>query len=461
MDAEGAQAASGAPYAAGDAAQRAALVVGAVFSMKAPLLAVDAETASAVVPAAAVVAFSKIKDLGKGAKAEANVASMFDQAVADACVVAAASSLLTAAGGAVGTHSGKIPDPLSSMGAAFSAPEDHPAATVPGVSSGTFKARKPLSGAGNAADTPAWRFLCTSMEVEGQVTSVADILARHNHPARSATLARFSQEARAVLVAVGERLAAWFGTGFPDVVDQRLKTVLMPTGNGGYVAVSPLYPHGLGAEIAARLAERDAALGQRFKRRVVKVGGTKPQNAGMLASDLAGNFWRFLALPPEVRKATGESLAAMLARGGLSLSGTRVRRESVDELVLALSKDRGNLGSRNRIKDALRGVVDDILSPVSDIHEAVAVARAEGRAVLPDGQTAPSTVLARLSGLSAPFPNLVEVDELAGEVADLALGRIAGSVVSAPDGAWRLAPDDATRSVVRDIAEEAILEFKP
>ena len=186
----------------------------------------------------------------------------------------------------LGTHGGKVPDARLGLGALVPDPAALAnAGKVSCMHSGSVDSCHQLSGAGNAANNAQIRFLCLGVSFEGgPISSLASVLAE-DCPARRAVMEGFDKAGRAALERIGDacrsRLSAG-ERGIPTTVDSYRSQVLFPVEDGQYVALSPLYPYTVGAELSARLQARQWAADQderqRFNVRVAHVGGTKPQN---------------------------------------------------------------------------------------------------------------------------------------------------------------------------------------
>jgi hypothetical protein len=404
---------------------------GASPSAKAPAIGGDAKPKKA----------PKFADLiDKGAVTDEVLACMVDPSLSDARIVASRANLLLAVS-MLGTHGGKIPDARIPLGALMPSAEVVAAsAGEPGVHSGSVATSHPMSGSGNAAQNAHMRLLCAPLALDGGFpTSLAAVLAGRS-PDRDAILAAFSEEAAAVLTEVGtaveQRMSS--GGGIPSSIPGNAPQILFPLGDGQYVAVSPLYPYSLGAELHARHQARvwgkDELRRQLIETRLVHVGGTKPWNTGVLATYLSGRFPRLVAMPQRQSEMTADRLVRQFKTRGLSLTSGSVSSEMVTVFLGAVAavQKASNVRTNAAVRESVGAMCDAVLADVAVVARENGLAQAlDGKPLVEDIGRLPeaSAEVALLLGMIPDrSPSDDELDAAASRVASKVADRLHGSV---------------------------------
>ena len=377
--------------------------------------------------------------------------------------------ILRAATKGFGTHGGKIPDARLALGAMVPDPSASAAsAGAPGLHSGSADLAFRISGA-DAQITSALRFLGMPLSIAGAPTiRVGEILADRRHPLQSGIREMLGEDAWDMLDRIGDAVRRRLNDGaVPSEISAHRKQVLFPVGDGRYVSLSPLYSYGLAAELSCRLRERQSRdLGegqQRFSTRVVHVGGTKPQNAGLLPTFLGGEMPRLLAMPWTPGVGTRDDALRRLRSGTVPLPAPAMRKSSFESLQRAMGGPPDNKQTRTKIENALRMMVDDTLWAVCLLAEMQASAEAEG-GVLVDADAVPAhnILAARLAGIVRKPPVTDgEIDGVADDVARIVRGRLRGRQYTTYKGAKQtFAPGDEAHNYILNVAVQALKEFR-
>ncbi len=426
---------------------RAADIAMSVSRSLAPPITLDDDYAEAFI-AAVVAALDKISEIKDDAQER-----MSNPSVASDLIKENSSRLLEAAL-LVGTHTGKVPNPTNAFGALV-ADADVLSGCVGSALAGsaTVASRRPLAGSGSAAAFRAMRLYATTFVVDGKVTALAEILAQHNHPIRSALLSVLDAKARSILEEVSERIREHFDRGCPPALDPTFKQLFFPVGEG-YHIVTPVVSNGLIAEFVARLRNRRAA-GERFFTRDLHVGGSKPQNAGVLALDIGGRFPHLVAEPPVLRRGmTVESLLYRLKRGRPVLFASAIQADDVRPLADLLSPDvPNNIAVRDGIQTSLSILVDKIVQPL-ELLAAYAAMRTKAERKTEIECHASQILMARCVGLIDASLSETEVAVVATDVAKLVMQRL--PLVEVPKRGSKLQADDALAADIFACAKSAV-----
>lgn len=356
-------------------------------------------------------------------------------------------SNLESAASALGTHTGKIPDARVTL-ASLIDQTDAEVKVGAGWTSRSKGHRLRMLGGCSAGLIRPLRLLTTRIEVYGKTVAIYEILGNKGHPFHELILSNLSDEAVAVLRKAGDAAYARLGGGTPMVVDHGLKTLLFPDGNGEYVAVTPLYSMPMAIELNARVSERRKDVGHIIRIENIHVGGTKPQNAGILLNDLAGRSPRISARPPVCEPASVAFLAERMRNGLYRVTGNSVPRDALMALRRLLADAvPSNINVKTGIENTIRWCVDSVLDDVDHVF----------RSDLPvDAGKASPPVYARLAGLAEGGVSLAEVYSVAEEVTSAIAGRFGRFMSTANE---KYVVDDRLRSRIRDIARASVKEF--
>lgn len=401
-------------------------------------------------------------DLEHATKRVAALAKLSDRDDASRLVVGRAETLRRAAGGYIGTHTGKIPDNRLPYGALAADQEvlDAGRGMIRGVASGTFASERPVSGSGNGAQNPEMRLMSWPVRVDdAEPRAFVELLAGRGTEEQDALLSRLEVKAADVLRSAGEAYAARGAglAGIPDFVPAGQSTVFWPTGEGRYVAVSPVPSFALMSELERRMVNRmfrhgEGVLQQRFTTSVIGVGGTKPQNTALVTSDVGGRLRRLLALPPEQAQQGSKQLLGLLARAEIRFSGRDVSKQTLEWLVSAMGDGRDNRQARDRLEAAVEQVVEDVLTPLRRLAR---IAAGDGGAAIHTS----NRVLAAVAGFDDQEATDQEISALAEQAALAALGRLEGLRYGGPAARRAFQADDRDFGRLREKCEIAVREY--
>jgi hypothetical protein len=278
----------------------------------------------------------------------------------------AGADLLTVVSCRLGTHSDKIPDAGRGNGPFWG----NPLTTTLPFACGSVTGRT-IAGGGNAADLRMIRLLSRRIRVDTVDETVLDNVLRGGIFATALESLGLAQD---VLEQV--QIAARKAMDGPDATVDASgpKLVIVPYGSGedAYVQLTPCHSHSLLVALQDRIRQRRAQ-GQKITTRTFVVGGSKPGNAGLLNSDIAGRNIILTGFPPASLdfKDLRRSLFVVQKRG------TLLRDPSPDTMkaVAEFGSDewRNNALNRRRYHAALHEAAGEILRNVeslADLREA-------------------------------------------------------------------------------------------
>lgn len=449
----------GAPYAARsseDAAQ--AILMGLVFCFSEALFGrkllddLNRKTAAAEAVALALNPGSSSRILMARKKADA--LSVGDQ-------------LIRTAGKYLGTHGGKMPDARLALGAMIPDPEaSATSAAAVGVHSASVHQAFRLSGA-DAVVTSYLRFLGMPISLNGSASQqVAEVLAEASHPITLSLLEQVTEEAASILTRIGTAARLRLAGGvIPAEIGAHRKQSLFPIGTGRYVSLSPLYSYGLAAELSARLRQRQAwSRGEEresFSTRTTHIGGTKPQNAGILPNFLGGEMPRLLAQPWTPQAGTREDVLRRLRVGRIPLPAPILRKASLEALQAAMGGPVDNASKRKAIERALETLVKDTLWAVVLLAELQVAAEAEGRTLIQTEEDVPeqNKTAARLVGVIDDKLTVGEFSEISEAIARGICSKLRGKTYTLPGGRQTFAPGDDAHRYIDHVATSVLKEF--
>lgn len=282
-------------------------------------------------------------------------ASTFNTAEVLQDAVAKQARSFVGAADSIGTHSDKVPDPTRGNGSFFA----EATATVDGYVAGlSTRDRSKVAGAGNAADSRAMALLSKKVAIGNRVITVAEDLVEDGV---------FSQVLREcgmpadTLEQVRSILKRRMAGPSDDPVECETKVFILPNGEGGYTLVSPVHSYQAFDTFSKRLkAIRDAH--GHISTRTHNVGGSKPQNAGILNNAYNGTHRLLVGVPPKARRHSDADRLQAAAAGGSLL---RDPSTGTVEAINAVMEDRRNNGDiRNRLLDLLDAAVGEIVAQV-------------------------------------------------------------------------------------------------
>lgn len=206
-------------------------------------------------------------------------------------------NLLTVADSHLGTHTAKVPNPgVTGPGGLFADKAVFAAASTGAhVSSATFEAKQKVGAAGNAAQGKAQRFLASRVQIGERIVDVSDDIASKGVIYDSMGMIGFDPAVLIELSGLLEARLAGTGDSTPGL---NAKGLIWPTEDGD-VVITPVHAYAMHVELAARLKARKSNDSHISTTRIV-VGGAKPQNAGLVNSDMGGSHRLLKSRPPAI-----------------------------------------------------------------------------------------------------------------------------------------------------------------
>ena len=305
-------------------------------------------------------------------KQDAALKSMADHAMSRDFILKNASKVRDAAY-AMGTHSDKLTNASGPYGVLM---EDEACMqqSMPtrGLCSGTFDGRSRFSASANAALSAAMRFLSWSVVMDGRKMSLleatehwSDIAIEHLgedvHTLMLETLATFREGRKAAsrLSPTSEhKVLLWPKPGCTGEDDQ-------------YVCISPVVSFSMLGEVERRLRDMQRVAGPDRKfvhRREITVGGSKPQNIGLVAMDASGSFKRLMSqpMPPPTR-----NLAWAVKNDRISLSPRSISSQSMAAFKNAVDREtsQDNADNVRTTNNLISAMVLECVSELLGAHE--------------------------------------------------------------------------------------------
>jgi hypothetical protein len=214
----------------------------------------------------------------------------------ESLILSQASNLIEA-GRDIGSHTTKVPNTsVSGPNGLFADPViSGPASGSDFVSSFTINSEKSVGAAGNAGRTRAYRLLTSSFSVGGQIVDLATDIASGGPLSMALVEMGFPVD---TMEATRQNIIEGMNGEGANAVDSDAKVLMWPTGDGEYVAVTPVHAYAIHIEISNRLRSIRESNGW-IKTREINVGGSKPQNGGLVNADLHGRHPHLTGYPPE------------------------------------------------------------------------------------------------------------------------------------------------------------------
>lgn len=258
--------------------------------------------------------------------------------------------LILSAAQAIGTHTDKVSLPTSPYGVLVAEP-DVMNSNMPlhGVCSGTFLSRSVQAASGNAALSAAMRFLTWNMEIDGKAVSLLE------------SVPLWDGETHSML---GNMSAGILGKAF-DLYKQSVKAASKLTPRKGhrillwpsdeckgadsdYTAVTPVSSFSMLGELEVRLRQRTRGENRMLiNTRAIALGGSKPQNVGLLALDASGSFLRLLSMP---MPPPSKSLAWLIKKDVIRFSSGLISRDALEGFQSAAEHEMSHPIAENRLR---------------------------------------------------------------------------------------------------------------
>ena len=285
----------------------------------------------------------------------------------------------------LGTHTAKVPNPIVSGPGGLIRNEEifGEAARLPFVSSASINVRQRMGAAGNAAQGRAQRFLCGRFLIDGEAVDASRNISEKGVVYEAMVAIGFD---RLEVEDISNILAARMSQPESGEPGQFAKGLIWPVDEGD-VVITPVHPYAMHVELAARIKDR-VAKGKRISNTHVVVGGSKPQNAGLVNSDMGGRHRLLHSFPPKVASRGSRSLFRMLATGKIPFGRVGKGHPAVADFRDVANKlDWVNESARQRLDRCIGVLVSIVISPYVEVADAWA---SEGRdrrvlAGLPEG----------------------------------------------------------------------------
>lgn len=278
-----------------------------------------------------------------------------------------AKNLLIAAREHLGTHTAKVPNPgVTGPGGLFADENVFAAASALAfVSSASFSARQRLGAAGNAAQGKAQRFLASRIRIGEQIMDVSKSIATKGVIYDAMLELGFLLETMEELAAIlSGRIDGTIGDTTPGL---GAKGLIWPTVEGDIV-ITPVHSYAMHVELAARIKERTVSPLRKIDRTHVIVGGTKPQNAGLVNSDMGGWHRMLVSRPPEIASVEDRAAERIARTGSVELASIR-RDAKVAKLLSSIIRAhwKQNEAARSQMDDATASIVRIAIHPWVDL----------------------------------------------------------------------------------------------
>lgn len=260
----------------------------------------------------------------------------------------------------IGTHTGKIPNPSVSGpgGLLYDKQVFEKASELAYVSSASIKAGQRLGAAGNAAQNRAQRFLSVTFSIDGQPLSVYEDIGAKGVIYTQLSLLGFPKDD---LDEISATIAARFSSDNIESPGQYSKGLIWPTENGD-VVITPVHPYAMALQMHGRFKAR-VEEGVSIQNTWIKIGGTKPQNAGLVNNDLGGSHRLLKSIPPKrVSRLEGVSFKAGVTKS-IPFASVGRSHPVMKALIAAITDTRLNDELKQKQQDAITRLVKISLQP--------------------------------------------------------------------------------------------------
>lgn len=188
--------------------------------------------------------------------------------------------------------------------------------------SGSFLGQGPRLGAsGNAANGRTHALLTSRFRLGNSETCIASALAEGNGKVIDALVALVGEDRREGVLKAAKTLQGRAENLSAPSASGRAKTLLWPTVNGEYLAITPVTSFSTQIELHEEInRRREQAKADDvwtfFNRLITQVGGTKPQNVSSANVTIRGRLSLLDGLPPRARKGEVDRLVHRMGKGG-------------------------------------------------------------------------------------------------------------------------------------------------
>lgn len=277
-------------------------------------------------------------------------------------------NLFIAARDHLGTHTAKVPNPgVSGPGGLFADSAVLTAASRHAfVSSASYSARQRVGAAGNAAQGKAQRFLASRIKVGDEIIDISDSIASKGVIYDAMIELGFDPTALAELaLTLQGRMDGTIGDTTPG---SGAKGLIWPTDDGDIV-ITPVHAYAMHVELAARIKARDDET-HHIDRTHIVVGGTKPQNAGLINSDMGGWHRMLKSKPPEVSDVKERVIQRVSKTGKIPLAPLSKKSDLVKGFVSLVDAHWANNDqARKSLDKAISSLTRISIVPLLTIHE--------------------------------------------------------------------------------------------
>ena len=248
-----------------------------------------------------------------------------------------------------------MPDPTRGNGSFFAEADVAVDGYVTGLST---RDRLKIAGAGNAADSRAMALLSKRYTRGNRILTVAEDLVEGGLLKEVLLeLGMSSELMEKVRSVLKQRM-----TGPSDeAVECETKVFILPDGNGGYTLISPVHSYQAFDSFSKRLKAVWNAHGW-IPTRTHNVGGSKPQNAGILNNAYNGTHRLLVGVPPVPRRRmSADAVRSIAAAGsilGMPSAGT------IEQINVVMSDARNNVEMRSKLLGLIDKAVDEVLRNV-------------------------------------------------------------------------------------------------
>lgn len=277
-------------------------------------------------------------------------------------------NLLVAARDHLGTHTAKVPNPsVTGPGGLFAdAGVLSEASRHAFVSSASFNARQRVGAAGNAAQGKAQRFLASRIKVGNDIVDISESIASKGAVYNSMIELGFDPTAVSELAEILRgRMDGTVGDTTPG---SGTKGLIWPTDEGDIV-ITPVHSYAMHVELAARIKARHDG-NRSIDHTHIVVGGTKPQNAGLINSDMGGWHRMLISKPPEVSSIEERTALRVAKSGTIKLSTLNSNSDLVTDFRALLdARWINNDQARKSLDKAIASMIRISIIPLLSVQE--------------------------------------------------------------------------------------------
>lgn len=260
----------------------------------------------------------------------------------------------------IGSHTGKIPNPSVSGpgGLLYDKEIFAKASELSFVSSASINAGQRIGAAGNAAQNRAQRFLCVTFKIDGQAVSVFEDISKKGVIYGALLELGFPADD---LNEISEIISNRFSSSNTEAPGQYSKGLLWPTEDGDIV-ITPVHAYAMALEMSSRFKTRVAA-GHNLKNTWIKIGGTKPQNAGLVNNDMGGVHRLLKSAPPKALSKSARMTFKIGATKTLPFTTIGPSHPVMKSLIATIADPRLNNILEQRQEMAIKRLVRIVLQP--------------------------------------------------------------------------------------------------